>query len=80
MALEISPTFVVSHFTMANIYTSKNDMEKAKLFYLVRKLERIEREKLIHNICFQSTLTLQSTFEPAMDRLLSVMCGKWNNK
>ena len=36
MALEISPTFVVSHFTMANIYTSKNDLEKAKLFYLVR--------------------------------------------
>ena len=35
MALEISPTFVVSHFTMANIYTSKKDMEKAKLFYLV---------------------------------------------
>jgi len=61
MALEISPTFVVSHFTMANIYTSKNDLEKAKLFYL-------------------STLTLQSTFEPAMDRLLSVMCGKWNKK
>jgi len=58
MALEISPTFVVSHFTMANIYTSKRDMEKAKQFYL-------------------STLTLQSTFEPAMDRLLSVMCGKW---
>merc|ERR1719474_439791 len=61
MALEISPTFVVSHFTMANIYTSKRDLEKAKLFYL-------------------STLTLQSTFEPAMDRLLSVMCGKWTSK
>jgi len=61
MALEISPSFVVSHFTMANIYTSKNDLEKAKLFYL-------------------STLTLQSTFEPALDRLLSVMCGKWNKK
>merc|ERR1719495_89628 len=61
MALEISPTFVVSHFTMANIYTSKRDLEKAKLFYL-------------------STLTLQSTFEPALDRLLSVMCGKWTSK
>ena len=47
MALEISPTFVVSHFTMANIYTSKNDMEKAKLFYLVRNLERIDKKNLI---------------------------------
>ena len=37
MALEISPSFVVSHFTLANIYTSKKDLEKAKLFYVVSK-------------------------------------------
>ena len=38
MALEISPSFVVSHFTLANIYTSKKDLEKAKLFYVVSNL------------------------------------------
>ena len=83
MALEISPSFVVSHFTMANIYTSKNDLEKAKLFYLVSKLFKHPRNffNIFSNILiFQSTLTLQSTFEPALDRLLSVMCGKWNKK
>ena len=37
MALEISPSFVVSHFTLANIYTSKKDLEKAKLFYVVSR-------------------------------------------
>ena len=33
-----SPTFVVSHFTLANIYTSKKDLEKAKLFYIVSRM------------------------------------------
>jgi len=57
MALEISPSFVVSHFTLANIYTSKKDLEKAKLFYV-------------------STLTLQTTFEPALERLAALLCGQ----
>ena len=30
--------FQISHFTMANIYTSLGDMEKAKQFYMVRNL------------------------------------------
>ena len=42
MALEISPSFVVSHFTLANIYTSKKDLEKAKLFYVVSKFIRVK--------------------------------------
>ncbi len=58
MALEISPKFVVIHFTMANIYVTKNDLEMAVAFYL-------------------STLALQSTFEPAKDRLLSIQCGNY---
>ncbi|KAF0312441.1 Tetratricopeptide repeat protein 17 [Amphibalanus amphitrite] len=33
MALEISPKFVVIHFTMANIYAAKGDLEKAVSFY-----------------------------------------------
>lgn len=57
MALEISPTFVVSHFTLGNIYSSKKDFEKAKLFYI-------------------STLALQSTFEPALERLTAILCGQ----
>ena len=35
LALEISPRVVVTHFTLANIYASKVDWEKAKLFYIV---------------------------------------------
>ena len=35
LALEISPRVVVTHFTLANIYASKIDLEKAKLFYIV---------------------------------------------
>jgi len=54
-ALEISPSLVVTHFTLANIYASKMDFEKAKLFYI-------------------STLTLQSSFEPALERLRKVLC------
>jgi tetratricopeptide (TPR) repeat protein len=57
MALEISPKFVVIHFTMANIYAAKQDLQMAKAFY-------------------QSTLALQSTFEPARDRLMSILCDK----
>lgn len=56
MALEISPKFVVIHFTMANIYAAKGDMEKATAFY-------------------QSTLALQSSFEPARDRLRAIQCA-----
>lgn len=57
MALEISPKFVVIHFTMANIYASKKDIPMAKEFY-------------------KSALTLQSTFEPAYQRLMSIVCNK----
>lgn len=56
MALEISPKFVVIHFTMANIYAAKGDLEKAVAFY-------------------QSTLALQSSFEPARDRLRAIQCA-----
>ncbi|XP_076045248.1 tetratricopeptide repeat protein 17 isoform X2 [Oratosquilla oratoria] len=56
MALEISPKFVVIHFTMANIYAAKGDLEKATAFY-------------------QSTLALQSSFEPARDRLRAIQCS-----
>ncbi|XP_045581208.2 tetratricopeptide repeat protein 17 isoform X1 [Procambarus clarkii] len=56
MALEISPKFVVIHFTMANIYAAKGDLEKATAFY-------------------QSTLALQSSFEPARDRLRAIQCA-----
>ena len=42
MALEISPSFVVSHFTLANIYTSKKDLEKAKLFYVVSRVLHVK--------------------------------------
>ena len=34
-ALEISPSLVVTHFTLANIYASMKDFEKAKQFYIV---------------------------------------------
>lgn len=34
MALENSPKFVVVHFTMANIYMSKGDLDMAEAFYL----------------------------------------------
>lgn len=56
LALELSPAFVVTHFTMANVYTSMGQMGKAKQFYI-------------------STLELQSTFEPAVQRLLAILCG-----
>ena len=56
-ALEISPKFVVVHFTIANIYASMGDYDKAATFYL-------------------STLALQSTFNPARDRLMSLHCDK----
>ena len=57
MALEISPKFVVVHFTIANIYASMGDYDMAATFYL-------------------STVTLQSTFDPARDRLMSLYCSK----
>ena len=38
LALEISPQYVVSHFTMAIIYESRGDLEMAKLFYRVCSL------------------------------------------
>ncbi|KAK4302085.1 hypothetical protein Pmani_025813 [Petrolisthes manimaculis] len=60
MALEISPKFVVIHFTMANIYAAKGDLEKATAFY-------------------QSTLALQSSFEPARDRLRAIQCATLND-
>ncbi|KAG1652458.1 Tetratricopeptide repeat protein 17 [Nymphon striatum] len=56
MALEISPRFVVIHFTMANIYAAKGDFLLAKVFY-------------------ESTLSLQATFEPARERLNAILCG-----
>ena len=68
-----SPTFVVSHFTLANIYTSKKDLEKAKLFYIVSRMF----SQLVDNLfLFQSTLALQSTFEPALERLTAILCGQ----
>jgi hypothetical protein len=48
---------VVVHFTIANIYASMGDFDKAATFYL-------------------STITLQSTFNPARDRLMSLHCSK----
>ena len=33
-ALELSPGLVLAHFTLANIYAAKLDLEKAKLFYI----------------------------------------------
>jgi len=57
LALRLSPNLVISHFTMANIYTSMGDIEKAKQFYM-------------------STLGLHSTFEPAIKRLMAILCGK----
>lgn len=56
-ALEISPKFVVVHFTIGNIYASMGDFDNAANFYL-------------------STLALQSSFDPARDRLLSLYCDK----
>ena len=56
MALEISPKFVVVHFTVANIYASMGDNDMAGTFYL-------------------STLALQSSFDPARDRLASLQCA-----
>ena len=50
LALEISPTFVVSHFTLANIYASKLDLEKAKLFYIVSKFRIFWKEKIFNLI------------------------------
>ena len=43
LALEISPRVVVTHFTLANIYASKVDWEKAKLFYIVSSALCISR-------------------------------------
>ncbi|XP_064634712.1 tetratricopeptide repeat protein 17-like isoform X2 [Lineus longissimus] len=57
MALDVSPKIVVIHFTMANIYAAKGDLQKATLFY-------------------ESTLGLQSHFEPAKIRLRSIQCHK----
>ena len=69
-----SPTFVVSHFTLGNIYSSKKDFEKAKLFYIVSR--NIRRFDFIKDLSFQSTLALQSTFEPALERLTAILCGQ----
>lgn len=55
MALENSPGFVVTHFTLANIFAAKGNWEQAKAFY-------------------ESTLALQSSFEPARDRLRAIYC------
>ncbi len=57
MALEISPKFVVVHFTIANIYASMGDYDMAGTFYM-------------------STIALQSSFDPARDRLMSLHCSK----
>jgi tetratricopeptide (TPR) repeat protein len=57
MALEISPKFVVVHFTIANIYASMGDYDMAGTFYM-------------------STVALQSSFDPARDRLMSLVCDK----
>ncbi|KAF2356914.1 Tetratricopeptide repeat [Trinorchestia longiramus] len=54
-ALEISPKFVVIHFTLANILGAMGEYQKAATFY-------------------ESTLALQSTFEPAKERLLAIYC------
>lgn len=55
MALEISPTFVVIHFTAANIHAARGDVTRALSFY-------------------QSTLSLQPSFEPARQQLIELQC------
>jgi len=55
MALEISPTFVVIHFTVANIHAARGDIARALSFY-------------------QSTLSLQPSFEPARQQLIELQC------
>ncbi|GMT10712.1 hypothetical protein PFISCL1PPCAC_2009 [Pristionchus fissidentatus] len=54
-ALDLSPSLVSIHFTIANIYSSMGDFERALNFYY-------------------STIALQSTFEPAKERVRAIYC------
>ncbi|KAF8384713.1 ttc-17 [Pristionchus pacificus] len=54
-ALDLSPSIVSIHFTIANIYSSMGDFERALNFYY-------------------STIALQSTFEPAKERVRAIYC------
>ncbi|GMR59171.1 hypothetical protein PMAYCL1PPCAC_29366, partial [Pristionchus mayeri] len=54
-ALDVSPSIVSIHFTIANIYSSMGDFERALNFYY-------------------STIALQSTFEPAKERVRAIYC------
>ncbi|CAB3396616.1 unnamed protein product [Caenorhabditis bovis] len=54
-ALTTSPRLVAIHFTLANIYASLGDYQRALNFYY-------------------STLSLQSSFQPAKDRIRAIYC------
>ena len=70
--------FQINHFTMANIYMGMGNLEKAKQFYMVRFLTIpwTQNQHYYKVNVFQSTLSLQSTFEPAVERLMAIMCGR----
>ena len=82
MALEISPQVVVTHFTMANIFVSKVNIvqlfrykKRSAIclhFYIYSKLQN-ELDMAVS--FYLTTLALQSTFEPANDRLKAIYCN-----
>ncbi|XP_037071285.1 tetratricopeptide repeat protein 17-like [Pollicipes pollicipes] len=97
MALEISPKFVVIHFTMANIYAAKRvTPSNVTLRRVTLDVTRCDpstfdddalRGVMLRRVMFrggdlekaisfyQSTLALQSSFEPAKERLRAIQCS-----
>lgn len=87
MAVEIAPRFVVSHFTLANIYLTMVTQpflfgsHFSSLVYLPSGCDGRERclsgqqeefEKAMR--WYESTLKLHPEFAPAKDRLKSIQC------
>lgn len=56
MAVDIAPTLVINHFTLANLYSAKGLFDKAIDLY-------------------ESSLRLQSEFQPAVERLKTIQCN-----
>ena len=82
MALEISPQVVVTHFTMANIFVSKVNIvhlfrlkKKDQLFVYIFIYPKLQNELDMAVSFYLTTLALQSTFEPANDRLKAIYCN-----
>jgi hypothetical protein len=77
MALEISPTFVVIHFTAANIHAARvhSSLSVSKLPLIKITSFFLTQGDVPRALSFyQSTLALQPSFEPARQQLIDLQC------